>query len=55
MDAFGKIQDILINDAALVPLYERGSVFVRKREIKGIVRRSIGPDPDYTNAYIAAE
>jgi len=52
MDAFGAIQRILIDDAVIVPNFERGLVYVRDARLKGIERRVVGADPDYTNAYI---
>jgi len=52
MDAFGEIQRILIEDVAFLPNYERGICFVVNPELKGMVRRAIGPDPDFTNAWI---
>ncbi len=55
MDAFGKIQQILFDDVAQLPQYERGIVYVKDPRLKGMVRRAVGPDPDYTNAYISEE
>ena len=52
MDAFGEIQRILIEDAAILPNYERGSSYVVNSALKGLVRRAVGLDPDYTYAYI---
>lgn len=53
MDAFGTIQKILIDDAVILPNYERGLVFVWDPRLKGVANRAIGPDPDFTNAYLA--
>ena len=52
MDAFGRIQQILIDDAVLIPNYERGSVYVTHPHIKGVMRGVIGADTDYTRAWI---
>ncbi len=52
MQAFDEIQKIIYDDAVILPNYERGSVFVRNPRLKGVVRRAVGTDPDYTNAYI---
>jgi oligopeptide transport system substrate-binding protein len=52
MDAFGEIQRILIEDAVQLPNYERGNVYVQVPELKGVVHRAVGTDPDYTYAYI---
>lgn len=55
MDAFGTIQRVLIEDAAQVALYERGQVFVSDKRLKGVVRRVVGTDPDFTYAYVTEE
>ena len=55
MDAFGKIQNILYDDAVILPNYERGIVYVADDRLKGLVRRAVGTDPDYTGAYIAKD
>ena len=52
MDAFGEIQRILIEDAVLLHNYERGLVYVEDPRLRGVVYRSVGTDPDYTNAYL---
>lgn len=48
MDAFGEIQRILIDQAVIIPDYERGRVFVADPRMKNLGRRAIGPDPDYS-------
>ena len=55
MDAFGKIQQILFDDVVIIPMYERGVVYVQDPRLKGVVRRVLPPDPDYTRAYIESE
>ena len=52
MDAFDTIQNILYDDAAILLQYERGTVYVADPRVKGVVRRAVGTDPDYTNAWI---
>ena len=52
MDAFGAIQKIIQDDVVIIPSYERGVVYVRNPRLRGMVRRVVGADPDYTNAYI---
>jgi hypothetical protein len=52
MNAFGEIQRIMIEDAVHLPNYERGRVYVQVPELQGVVRRAVGTDPDYTNAYL---
>jgi oligopeptide transport system substrate-binding protein len=55
MAAFGGIQRMLIEDAVVITLYERGQSYVQDRRLKGVVRRAIGTDPDFSNAYIDAD
>jgi oligopeptide transport system substrate-binding protein len=52
MNAFGEIQRILIEDAVMLPNYERGRVYVQDPRLKDVVYRAVGTDPDYTNAYL---
>ena len=52
MDAMAKVQQILYDDAVIVVNYERGSVYVSHPRLRGIVRRAVGTDPDYTGAWI---
>ena len=52
MDAFAVVQDIIYEDAAILMNYELGSVYVTNPSVKGLVRRAVGTDPDYTGAWI---
>lgn len=52
MAAFGEIQRMLVEDAIVITTYERGQSYVQNPRLKGVVRRSIGIDPDFSNAYI---
>jgi len=52
MDAFSKMQDIIIDDVAILLQYEAGSVYVQSRKLKGVSRRVIGADPSYVNARV---
>lgn len=54
MAAFAEIQRILIEDAAQIPGYERGNVYVQIPELKGVIYRQVSPDPDYTSAWLEA-
>ena len=53
MSAFDEIQRLVDEEAVLVPLSEGGSVYVRDPRLTGIVRRSVGPDPDFRFVRIA--
>ena len=52
MQAFGDIQQHLIDQAVVLPMYERGVTYVVDPRVKQLKRRVIGPDPDVSRAYI---
>ena len=52
MDAFGEMQHIIHDDAAMIINYERGQAYVADPRVKGVVRRAVGAEQDYTYAYI---
>ena len=52
MDAFDEMQRIVYDDAVLIINYERGQAYVNDPRVKGIVRRAVGAEQDYTYAYI---
>ena len=52
MDAMGELQQILFDEAVILPQYEQGVIYLLHPKIKGVVRRVVGPDPDYTNAQV---
>ena len=55
MEAFAVIQRIIHEDAVVLPSYESGSVYVQDERLRGVVRRAVGTDPDFTEAYIALD
>lgn len=52
MDAMAKAQDILFEDAALLPQYEQGVIYLMHDKVRGVTRRVVGADPDYTYARV---
>ena len=52
MDAFGEMQQLIYDDVVILPLYERGWSYVVDPRLKQMRRRSIGPEIDYSFAYI---
>jgi oligopeptide transport system substrate-binding protein len=52
MEAFAEIQRIIVEDAVIVPNYERGVVYVTHPQLKGVIRRVVGADTDYTRAWV---
>ena len=52
MDAMGELQQILFDDAVVQPLYEQGVIYLQHKNVRGIVRRVVGADPDFTYARV---
>ena len=52
MGAAAELQKIIIDDVPLLPTAETGSAYVQHAKLKGVVRRVLGPDPDYTYARV---
>ena len=52
MAAFAEMQRIIHEDVAMIPNYERGVAYVTHPRVKGILRRVVGADTDYTYAWI---
>ena len=50
--AFSRLQDIIFEEAAILPMYERGVSYVIHPEVKNVKRRVIGAEVDFTNAYL---
>lgn len=48
MDAMGQVQELLFRDAVVLPQYEQGVIYLMHPKLKGVVRRVVGADPDYT-------
>ena len=52
MDAMAGLQQILHDDAVILPQYEQGVIYLMNPKLRGVVRRVVGPDPDYTYARV---
>lgn len=52
MDAMGMAQQILFDDAVILPQYEQGVIYLLHPKVKGVVRRVVGTDPDYNYARV---
>lgn len=52
MDNMAKAEKILLEELPIVPTYERTVMYTHSDRLDGIVRRSVGFDPDYTHAVI---
>jgi len=51
LEAAHRIQQIMFEDAAIIPLYETSSAYIVSPRLRGMKRRMFGPDPDYVYAY----
>jgi len=52
MQAFSEIQRLSYEDVVVLPMYERGWSFVVDPRLDGLIRRTVGPEVDYTYASI---
>ena len=52
MVAAAELQRIILFDVPVLPLAETGSVYIQHPKLKGVVRRVLGADPDYTYARV---
>lgn len=52
MDAMCRLQEIIIEDAVVLPQYEQGVIYLLHPKVRGMVRRVVGPDPDFTSARV---
>ncbi|RFB63228.1 peptide ABC transporter substrate-binding protein [Bacillus thuringiensis] len=54
-EALREAEQVLLEDAAVAPLYHIGSAYVQKEYVKGIEKHQFGGIYTYKNAYIANE
>ncbi len=52
MEAAAKLQQIIIDDLPILPTAETGSAYLQHDKLKGVIRRVVGPDPDFTFARV---
>ena len=52
MEAMANAQQILFDDAVVLPQYEQGVIYLLHPKLRGVVRRVTGVDPDFTRARI---
>ena len=52
MDAMGELQRIIHTDSVILPQYEQGVIYLMHPKLKGVVRRVVGGDPDFTHARV---
>jgi oligopeptide transport system substrate-binding protein len=50
MDAMAEAERILLDEVAILPKSEAGSIYLVSPRLTGVVRHVVGPDPDYTQA-----
>jgi oligopeptide transport system substrate-binding protein len=52
MNAAAELQRIIIDDVPVIPMAETGSAYLQHAALKGVIRRVIGQDPDFTYARV---
>ncbi|MBK7960255.1 MAG: peptide ABC transporter substrate-binding protein [Bdellovibrionales bacterium] len=52
MDAMAAAEKILLEEFPIIPTYERTVIYTQADRLTGVVRRSVGFDPDFTRAKI---
>ena len=53
VEAFAGIQQLIFDDIPILPMYERGLTYVVHPDLRDVKRRVVGPEIDFTYAYIA--
>ena len=54
MDAMAAAEKLMLEEAALVPTYERVSIWTHSDRLTGVRRNQVGIDPDFTRASITS-
>ena len=52
--AAAELQWLIVEQVPILPMAETGSAWMVHPQLRGVVRRVLGPDPDYTHARIVA-
>jgi len=52
MDAMAKAEQILLSELAILPTYERATIWTHHQRVDGIQRNAVGVDPDLTQAIV---
>ena len=52
LKAFATLQQIIEDNAVIIPLYENGSIYVQHPNLRAVVRPIIGPNPWFKFAFI---
>jgi|TARA_Y100000310_G_scaffold302039_2_gene339024 oligopeptide transport system substrate-binding protein len=52
MDAAAELQKIIMDEVMVLPMAETGSAYTQHSQLRGVVRRVLGADPDYTYAEV---
>ena len=53
MDAMAKADKILIKESPIVPMIQATRVYVQHQALRGVLRRTVAPDPDFYYAKIS--
>lgn len=55
LDAMAEAERIALEEVAVLPLYERATVYAESKRVRGVLRRRFGTDPDFTYAHVVEE
>jgi len=50
--AAAELQRMIVSDVPVLPMAETSSAYMQHRQLKGVVRRVFGPDPDFSGARV---
>jgi oligopeptide transport system substrate-binding protein len=51
MDSMAAAERILLEEQPILPTYERSVIYTHSERVSGIIRRSVGADPDLSEAW----
>jgi oligopeptide transport system substrate-binding protein len=51
-DLMARAEKTALDDAAMLPLYERRAIYLVSDRVEGVARNTLGPDPDFTFARV---
>ncbi|MFT7219005.1 MAG: oligopeptide transport system substrate-binding protein, partial [Candidatus Azotimanducaceae bacterium] len=52
LNAAAELQRMIVTDVPVLPMAETSSAYMQHSQLKGVVRRVFGPDPDFSGARV---
>jgi oligopeptide transport system substrate-binding protein len=53
LDAMAAAEKILVEEAPILPYFQQARVYVQDPRLVGVLRRTVGPDPDFYYAKLS--